>query len=354
MIKPIFVRRYKKHDSKVLNYYKDTLDISKMQFQHDLDVLYGYMKSAFRTGMAKKHLKAYETTCDGIRVYDAIDMEYGYGGDKNVLIQHYETIINQKYHRDYTDGITGFADKLEDAFAELESLEEKYSDRKKFQFLTRNLLVVGYTDWMVGHCESHFAGRSNGFTKSCQWLRSKDAQSMYANSHTASAKARMSRTDNGDSAFELDYNFIINYANQQGGPNPRFANRGPMDVPFPLWKLLDPYTQKIIREARETSQRNPQDRGRRGDMDATLNPTLPGLQTKDPVTRDDKEGAIPRQYENRTDRASNKTGKEETGEKEAEGNETPDEDPDEINEFEEWTKLMNTVKGLTVDELNEK
>jgi hypothetical protein len=157
-IKPLFIRRYKKLGIQVLNYYKMTLDISKVQFQHDLDVLYGYMKSVFRTGMAKKHLKAYETTCDGIRVYDAIDIEYGFGGDKNVLIQHYETVINQKYHRNYPYGITGFADKLEEAFAELESLEEKYMDQKKFQFLARNLLLIGLTDWMVGHCETYFVG----------------------------------------------------------------------------------------------------------------------------------------------------------------------------------------------------
>ena len=57
MIKPLFIRRYKKHGLQALNYYKDTLDISKPQFLHTLDVLYGYLKSAFRTGMALKHLR---------------------------------------------------------------------------------------------------------------------------------------------------------------------------------------------------------------------------------------------------------------------------------------------------------
>jgi len=96
MIKPLFIRRYKKHGLQALNYYKSTLDISKPQFLHDLDVLYGYLKSAFRTGMALKHLRTYELTYDGIRVFDAIDQEFGLGGDKNVLIQHFEGIINEK------------------------------------------------------------------------------------------------------------------------------------------------------------------------------------------------------------------------------------------------------------------
>jgi hypothetical protein len=119
--------------------------------------------------VAKKHLKAYKTKpVTAFALYDAIDLEYGLGGDKNVLIQYYENIVNQKYHRDQADGITGFVDKLEDSFAELESLEENYSDRKKFQFLTRNLLVVGLMDWMVGHCESQYADKKDSFSKSCQ------------------------------------------------------------------------------------------------------------------------------------------------------------------------------------------
>jgi hypothetical protein len=167
----------------------------------------------FRTGIAKKHLKQFEATCDGIRACDAIDAEYGYGGNKNVFIQFYENVINQKYHRDYVDGITGFVDKLEDAFAELKTLEENYSNRKKFQFLTHNMLVVGLTEWMVGHCESNLVDDKESFKKSCQWLRSKDAQSMYASTHLATRKARRSRRDeeaNGNDVSE----FLVNYTNQ--------------------------------------------------------------------------------------------------------------------------------------------
>lgn len=73
MIKPLFIRRYKNHDLQAQNYYKNTLDILKPQFLHDLNVLYGYLKSAFCTGMGLKHLRTYELMYDGIRVYDAID-----------------------------------------------------------------------------------------------------------------------------------------------------------------------------------------------------------------------------------------------------------------------------------------
>jgi hypothetical protein len=79
---------------------------------------------------------------DGIRVYDAIDQEFGLDTNKNVLSHHFETIMNERHHRDHPDGITCFVDHLENAFIELESFEEKHSDRKKFQFLKRSLLLL--------------------------------------------------------------------------------------------------------------------------------------------------------------------------------------------------------------------
>ena len=251
MIKPIFAQRYKKHRIQTLNYYKKTLDISKAQFLHDLDVLYGYLKSAFRTGLAMKHLRTYESTYDDIRVYDAIDQAFGLGGDKTVLIQHYETIINEKYHRDHPDGITGFVDHLEDAFAELESLQENYTDWKKFQFWTRNLLVVGLTDWMVRHCESNHQGNDDSFRDSCKWLRSKDAQSNYSSSNKASRKARISRLEEDNttqSEGDRDNDFLVNYTNSN-------YICGANSVPSLLWRLLDPGTQKVICEARNELER---------------------------------------------------------------------------------------------------
>jgi hypothetical protein len=62
MIEPLFVRRCKKHGMQALNHCKSTLDISKPQFLHDLDVLCGHLKSAFRTGTAVKHLQTCKMT----------------------------------------------------------------------------------------------------------------------------------------------------------------------------------------------------------------------------------------------------------------------------------------------------
>jgi hypothetical protein len=173
---------------------------------------------------------------------------------------------------------------------------------------------------------------------------------MYANSHKASAKARMSRTETEDDV-ETDINFLANYTNQQG---PCFSNNncGPMNVPYLLWKLLDAGTQKTIREAHEA--RTEKFRGTRGDTNSRYDSsdTKPAVKTdsKNKV----KEGGIPRQYSNTTDWVSNKTGKEESEKKNDDRPGTPDEDPDEVDEFYLWSRLMNNVKRLTVEELKMK
>jgi hypothetical protein len=125
-----------------------------------------------------------------------------------------------------------------------------------------------------------------------------------------------------------------------------------MDVLFILWKLLDPKIQEDIREARtEHSQQ-----GKWGDQ---INTNLPqNLPNKTVGFSDDnkKNEGIPRQYSNPANRITNKTEKEEeTVEKsEEEGAENQDEDPDEMNDYDIWNKLMNTVKDMTVEDLYDK
>ena len=68
------------------------------------------------------------------------------------------------------------------------------------------------------------------------------------------------------------------------------------------------------------------------------------------ISQYERNEGIPRQYSNAA-RASNKAGKEETESAGNEGDKTPTEDPDEMSEFDLWTKLMHTVKDMTVEEL---
>ena len=80
--------------------------------------------------------------------------EYDHGGDSDVLVEKYDSIINTKFHRNYQGGITGFIDDYETAFTELTSLGEGYSERYKMKVLMRNLHLPDETDWLVKRCET--------------------------------------------------------------------------------------------------------------------------------------------------------------------------------------------------------
>ena len=57
------------------------------------------------------------------------------GGDRDVLIEKYETLLTMKYHRDYVGGITAFVQSCKDAYVELESLEVVYDPAKQLALM---------------------------------------------------------------------------------------------------------------------------------------------------------------------------------------------------------------------------
>ena len=57
------------------------------------------------------------------------------GGDQDVLIEKYETLLTMKYHQDYVGGITAFVRSYKDAYVELESLEVVYDPAKQLALM---------------------------------------------------------------------------------------------------------------------------------------------------------------------------------------------------------------------------
>ena len=122
-----------------------------------------------------------------------------------------------------------------------------------------------------------------------------------------------------------------------------------MNVPYMLWKLLEPDVQQRIRDIR-TEQRSGTG-GAVGEQKKTVS-FQPEPEKED--------GGIPRQYSNPANRMTNKTEKEDqaknvtTEEKnEDKGNATPTEDPHEPTEFEDFNRFMNSVQGMSVEEFYE-
>ena len=80
--------------------------------------------------------------------------EYDHDGDTGVLIDKYDYMINTKFHRNYTAGITGFIDEDETAITELTYLGKGHSEHYKMKVLMRNLhlpdkMIGSYQMWNI-------------------------------------------------------------------------------------------------------------------------------------------------------------------------------------------------------------
>jgi hypothetical protein len=117
-----FIQAYIKKEAAVLDEFPEFM-LTEDQLRSNNRVMFSALKSIFRQGQAKRHIRAFEKRQDGMRAWAAIIQEFNMGGDRDVLIEKYETLVPTKYHRDYTGGITGFVREYEDAFVELESLD---------------------------------------------------------------------------------------------------------------------------------------------------------------------------------------------------------------------------------------
>jgi hypothetical protein len=183
-----FIQAYIKKEAAVLDEFPEFM-LTEDQLGSNNQVMFGALKSIFRQGQAKRHIWAFEKRQDGMRAWAAIIQEFDMGGDRDVLIEKYETLVSTKYHRDYTGGITGFVCDYEDAFVELESLDVLYDETRRLSLMLRNLMIPAETDWMVSHCEDKYR---HDFKEACRWLKGKDARQVFYNSNTSSRKANLS------------------------------------------------------------------------------------------------------------------------------------------------------------------
>jgi hypothetical protein len=196
-----FIAAYLLKEAKVLDEFPEFM-LTEEQFRSDNRVMYGALKSIFRHGQAKRHIRAYETQQDGIRAWAAIIQEFDMGGDRDVLIEKYETLLSTKYHRDYAGGITGFVRAYEDAFVELESLEVFYDTKKRLSLMLRNLMVPAQTDWMVSHCEDKY---KHDFKEACRWLKGKDARQVFYETNQSTRKANFTSRNDPAPGIAVDH-----------------------------------------------------------------------------------------------------------------------------------------------------
>jgi hypothetical protein len=114
-------------------------DLAPAQLKDDITMMYGALKSVFSNGKVKKHLNRNKKEHNGIAAWISMLTEYDHDGDTGVLIDKYDYMINTKFHRNYTAGITGFIDEDETAITELTYLGKGHSEHYKMKVLMRNL-----------------------------------------------------------------------------------------------------------------------------------------------------------------------------------------------------------------------
>ena len=102
-----FISVYLLKEAKVLDEFPEFV-LTKEQLRSDNQVMYGALKSIFCHGRAKQHIQAHKTWQDGIRAWAAIIQEFDMGGDQDVLIETYETLLTMKSQQDHVGGITAF------------------------------------------------------------------------------------------------------------------------------------------------------------------------------------------------------------------------------------------------------
>jgi hypothetical protein len=154
--------------------------------------------------------------------------------------------------------------------------------------------------------------------------------------------------------------FIANHTNQDQNQNRncgQHQNGGPMNVQCLLWKMLDANTtRKTIIDVQNLGtggdDKQPQDINKQPQDNKTVS-----FQTGAKNEASDALG-IPRRCSNPEDRMTNKIKKKKetavdldvTGDAE---DETPSEDPEEPNDFEEFTRFINSVKGVSLEQFYE-
>ena len=358
-VHPDFVQTYLEKEGEVIDEFPE-FDLTEEQLRSDNRVMFGALKSIFRQGQVKRHLRSNEKTQDGMRAWSAIVQ------DRAVLIEQYETLLAVKYHRDYQGGLTGFIRDYEVSIVELEALSVMYEDSRRLSLLLRNLMIPGETEWMVAHCEDKF---KNDFVQACRWLRSKDARREFYHTTHSKRHAHMAKTKTKHASPGLDVNHMAFYISQLSQPSlthdalnsmrqALFTRNESTYIPPAIWNQLSQTSkQDILRAKLNLPRRNG------GDSNTheapAMAPTEPIPTPVAPISFD--KPTVHRQYEKRAnaeEKRANLTNQQaaeqESSQDENEGDDA-DEDPSTESSFDilKKTFLAQRQGFISVTELQD-
>ena len=157
LVHPDFIATYLAQGYRTPLWYPD-LKITPVILEKQNCVLYGSLKQICRSKAAQAIIKRHESQRDGMKTWHDFLRRYDNMGSADVKTLHYEAMLNKNYSSKYPGGLEQYALDYEEAFTELESIGEHYTDAQKKRRILFNLYdTTPETQVITSWCERHCA-----------------------------------------------------------------------------------------------------------------------------------------------------------------------------------------------------
>ena len=221
-----------------VNKFGTIYNITEEQMNHDLNFVYGALKSALRKSRGTAMVNQFSSTNDGLMVWRAWLDRYDNHGDERTERWRYEAAVQVQYTPKFPGGLATYIQSIENAYIELESLGQHFPDETKLRTLLRTSMHEDTKEW-ISHCED----RKYSFQESCDYLTGRGKTDDYVADLTAQRRVKVSN-QNDLTPYEEDTMRIVQAVfNARGVPSP-------YSVPKDLWTRLQEPTREEYSAAR--------------------------------------------------------------------------------------------------------
>ena len=130
LVHPDFIATYLEHGYRAPLWYPD-LKITPVILEKQNCALYGSLKQICQSKAAQVIIKRHESQYNGMKTWHDFLKCYNNMGSADIKTLHYEAMLTKNYSSKYPGGLEQYALDYEEAFTELESIGEHYTDAQK-------------------------------------------------------------------------------------------------------------------------------------------------------------------------------------------------------------------------------
>ena len=223
-----FQRLYVKHGAAHVIDHPDLpkyIKITRPQLEEAKVHLFGAIKQTTKkSNTVKKFIYRHQDERDGILVWIELCNTQDNDGNTDVREAKLIRITNQRFSNNYPGGLMRYLDDMDDAYAGLDFLGNKFTSRQKMQNLLNNLSYSHTDGYLVNHCRDFF----NTFEECVSYLRKEAVRRADVAGQTGIRHAKLS-TMNDNTDASTDVNEMIQLCDQLGlepnGDNIRIVNK---------------------------------------------------------------------------------------------------------------------------------